>query len=497
MAIAAIRGWLNRASDGDRCQIARCQFERGLPRGRAAWVTGLGLLSALLIGPTPSGFGQSPDNLPQADAGEDRRQADITGLISQLAHPRFETREQASQQLSRLGLGDLDRLEGAWQSSQDAEQRSRLERIVEQVQRREIEHWLDRFLAADSDPAAEQALSAWEPLSRITGRNRMAKQLLAELYRSQPRLAGAITSAELPTVARQVSQRLLARLAALENPSLGDGVSLLLAAAVSEEPLGPEVDLCTARLVQMPPIVEEIDPQRGNRTLRGLVAAWILRSDVESLRSVLYVGGVRQFPEVAAPIRRAMDAGPLPDELRADALVLLAQYGDYAQDRRRIEPLLQDRTLLLEFQLPSWDRFAPDKPTGQESDAERRLEPPETDLPPRPDFNPPLGGRGQLLDDPNYFAVPTEPWRVEVRDVALAALIELSELPLSDLLPAARRSAFELLDLRYLGYPRGQPQRREEVLQRWQTWQRARQGETALEAESEAAAPAAERAPPA
>ncbi len=500
MAIAAIRCWFSCPSDRSRGQVARRSIAGSL---RGSLIIRLGVLSAAMIGLAPSGFCQPPTGVSQEATSEERRQAEIAGWIAQLALPRFEDRERASQQLSQLRLNDLGRLESAWQTSQDAEQRSRLESIVQQVQRREIEHWLDRFLAADLDLEAEQALAAWEPLSRITSRNRMAKQLLAELYRSQPRLAGAINTVELPTIARQVSQRLLIRLAALENPSLGDGVSLLLAAAVSEEPLGPDVDLCIARLVQMPPIVEEIDPQRGNRTLRGLVAAWILKSDVESLRSVLYVGGVRQFPEVAVPIRRAMDAGPLANELRADALVLLAQYGEFDQDRSRIEPLLRDRTVLLEFQLPSWERFAPDKPT-RDSSGDSRSDPDEAGLPPRPDFNPPLGGRGQMLDDSNYFPVPTEPWRVEVRDVALAALIELSELPLNDFLPAARRSAFELLDVRYLGYPRGEPQRREEVLQRWQNWHNAPAtaaedaaedaAEAELKVEPEGDPPSAERA---
>lgn len=467
MAIVATRCRLNGPSGRTRCPVAR---RRVIRRSPAALIAGLSLLAAAMLGPAQGVCGQSPPGSPHTAELLEQPQADIDRWITQLTEPRFQDRERASRQLSQLRLADLGRLESAWQTSSDAEQRSRLESIIQQVQRREIEHWLDRFLAADSDPEAEQALSAWEPLSQITGRNRMAKQLLAELYRSQPRLAGAINTPELPTVARQVSQRLLARLAALENPTLGDGVSLLLAAAVSDQPLGPDVDLCTARLVQMPPIVEEIDPQRGNRTLRGLVAAWILRSDIESLRSVLYVGGVRQFPEVIAPLRRAMDAGPLPNELRADALVLMAQYGQFDQDRSRIEPLLRDRTLLLEFQLPSWDRFAPDQERRQGS-PNLLAEPSETDLPPRPDFNPPLDGQGQRFGDPNYFPVPTEPWRVEVRDVALAALIELSDLPLTDLLPAARRSTFELLDVRYLGYPRGEPHRREEV---WQQWERRR-----------------------
>lgn len=82
----------------------------------------------------------APGDAPRRESNQEDIRTVVDGLLSRLAHPRFEVREKSTQELYELGTTALDRLAERYQADPNEEQKLRIRYAVETIlYRRQIE----------------------------------------------------------------------------------------------------------------------------------------------------------------------------------------------------------------------------------------------------------------------------------------------------------------------------------------------------------------------
>ncbi|MFY7968006.1 MAG: hypothetical protein ACOVNV_02885, partial [Pirellulaceae bacterium] len=147
---------------------------------RSEWRWAAVLLFLLL----PQGWlvGQVPE--------EGQQSIDVAGWIDDLASDSFQKRQEASDRLAASGEQVLELMRERLKATQDVEQRARLQALVRRVEDQVLGDRMDAFIR-DPDPDQDHGLKAWPSFRGLMGSNRLAKQILVEIYRQQPKLADA------------------------------------------------------------------------------------------------------------------------------------------------------------------------------------------------------------------------------------------------------------------------------------------------------------------
>lgn len=286
-----------------------------------------------------------PAEVPAADELP-REGMRIAILAHRLAAADFAQREQAEAELLSLGPDALPALRGAVHHA-DLEARYRLLRIIEQLEQRARAAALDAFRTG-TPPRDPALLSAWHACLLLTGDSPAARDLFADMVRSEPWLIQALSGPaehlrelfeqrcadiHLQRMQRQDSQRAVATVAAL----------LLVGRQPECFPSATAVS-CLTNCIQEGAFLQAMERPDRPAPLERLVAVWIADAGSSNPQERLRLAAkfdLMEGVDVALQIIRQRLYGP---QLSL-AVMYLAKSGDRAH-LHELELLLDDATEL-------------------------------------------------------------------------------------------------------------------------------------------------------
>jgi hypothetical protein len=374
-------------------------------------------------------------------AGPDQPAVEVTGWIDDLASDSFQTRQEASDRLAASGEQVLEPMRARLKETQDVEQRARLQALVRRVEDQVLGDRMEAFIR-DPDPDQDHGLKAWPAFRRLMGSNRLSKQILVEIYRQQPKLADATLEGQdaLEREVKVAAERMRQTWLSGENVELGDGLALLFAGAVTQQPLGPEIESLTMRCVQTVPLAAKIDQRQWTKPMKNLLAAWVDRLSRQSAGNGMMLVLTRNIQAGEDAARRILSEKVNdPYDFRI-ACMILAKYGS-VDDLTLLDKWLDDTTLYQEYVALR----APFDPRAE----------PNAQMPP--------GGN-----------VPIErvECRCEYRDIALAASLVIAKVTLRDYHPMLAPDSRWVIQEDSMGFPIANPQLRQETIDRWKAYRK-------------------------
>jgi hypothetical protein len=365
----------------------------------------------------------------------------VAGWIDDLASDSFQKRQEASDRLAASGEQVLELMRDRLKATQDVEQRARLQALVRRVEDQVLGDRMDAFIR-DPDPDQDHGLKAWPSFRGLMGSNRLAKQILVEIYRQQPKLADATLEGQeaLEREVKVAAERMRQTWLSGENVELGDGLAMLFAGAVTQQPLGPEIESLTMRCVQTVPLAAKIDQRQWTKPMKNLLAAWVDRLSRQSAGNGMMLVLTRNIQAGEAAARRILSEKVNdPYDFRI-ACMILAKYGT-VDDLALLDKWLDDTTLYQEYVALR----APFDPRAE------------------PNPQSPPGGN-----------VPIErvECRCEYRDIALAASLVIAKVPLRDFHPMLAPDSRWVIQEDSMGFPIASPQVRQETIDRWKVYRK-------------------------
>jgi hypothetical protein len=207
-----------------------------------------------------------------------QREAEVELLIEQLGHANFGRRTAATERLLAIGLPALAALQRGGQHP-DREVRDRCAHIVLELQKDKRRRRLAAFLARQ-DLAPEDQLPGWPQFARLAGDDESARALFAEMFRVEWELL-----AHLDNSPQEASQALANRCGQLEqarsllrqSPTLPSVASLLLMASQTQVSIPDEIGAKLYFLCNQVPSFRRAleDEGKVHAPLRALVGGWI------------------------------------------------------------------------------------------------------------------------------------------------------------------------------------------------------------------------------
>jgi hypothetical protein len=269
-------------------------------------------------------------------------------LVQRLAHRSFKVREQATEQLERLGRPARAVLEEGVKYP-DAEVRRRCRRLLDLALRSDTEIALAEYLANKSS-ARLLKLPSWGRFSKMVGKDDVAKRLFVDMFCSEGTML-----AELETQQpQQFATRLQGRLMEIQRtmwtpagqaspPPHGQVVALLFMA--TDARLGDNVQSFYAlnNLFYQPTVQQSFKNDPGSRKL--LVSFLETRSNPTTIAQAFYIAQQMQLKEALPLALKTVKATNIPAYTRGMAVLFVGRMG--AKDHRKdLEALLEDKTAM-------------------------------------------------------------------------------------------------------------------------------------------------------
>lgn len=304
---------------------------------------------AAVLALAPAARGASPDPKSLAIPEPDLERA--RALAGRLGDHTFQTREQATRELFRMGRAALPVVERALSTTADPEVKARCEWLLPRAVAADQRARLDTFLA-DADGKYDHDLPGWNELARVTGNTKAARELFVDMVRVKGNaevLAGLRDPAGF-------GRRLAARRVELYNrvfrfsdgrrePPTGPEVAaLVLAEAVNPTPaVDRRYQFAAFSAVTQPAVRDYLTAAGKGEAFRKLVAHWFdSRTDAHEQNSAMSAASVLNLKEVppAALAARVLSrdepaagnnppvAAPTAAYTKAQALSLVAKTGD-------------------------------------------------------------------------------------------------------------------------------------------------------------------------
>jgi len=342
--------------------------------------------------PAPS---VSPDNSAPADnsaPGDNNEQErkiarEVTALVEQLGDESFVKRQQASARLVEIGVPAKSSLEKA-QSSESAEVRYRAARLLQEIDQSTFEQRLIAF-AKDADGSRGVTLPGWEAFSQQFGDDELSRELFVKIQTSEADLLR--TFAANP---KRASEKATGRCMLLwqvqrvrgrqEQIDLGSVAALIYVASHPQVELEGQASNYLISLISQSSIQEVLRSGEKEPLLRRLIGNWIAndsRDDWNSLYQRMMLAARYGLPEGLKPALRIVTTDEGATHYKLYAILILTRFGD----EKHIRPLID----LLE-----------DKNVGTRRTVVK-------------------GGQRETME-------------VQIRDVALAALLRLTKQDLKD-----------------------------------------------------------------
>ncbi|MEQ8790782.1 MAG: hypothetical protein RIC55_31075 [Pirellulaceae bacterium] len=300
----------------------------------AAWMIASGAASAQ---PSPAGPGSS---LKKPATG----QLSPRERVLRLGDDDFTVREQAAAKLLEAGASAVAALEeGA--VSNDREIRYASQRLLAAIRRSAFEERLAAF-ARDGEEAVGGQLPAWDVYRQLLGNSEQSRQLFVEMQRAEPQLLAAIDKGRREA-AYQTNLRceVLQREMQVYNReiSLATVASLLLAAGHPQVVLPQQsgsllYSYCYQGGVRAALAGGDYEPQ-----VRKLLGRYIAQSDDTTAYQGLVLATQYEIKEGLEPALRILrDTNQQPYAIQF-AILAIARLGD-KQQMEAVEPFLADAT---------------------------------------------------------------------------------------------------------------------------------------------------------
>jgi hypothetical protein len=283
-------------------------------------------------------------------------------LVRRLGSADFRERDEATKRLRAMGRLALPVLTAAAAADPDAEVRFRCEGLIPAAAAADFDARLVVFLA-DAQGKHEHELPGWAEFREMTGEDPLARELFAELLRSEPNrhliagLAEGKAEMERRVIARRQDlywQMNPQRLGVPDpppryEPTLLDAAGLLFCEALSGDKLTPRGALRMVTpytLLIRPSVRNDLATDRFGPVVQKLVVAWMdTRTTATSLTQVMTLAsryGVEDATRFAARMIRAPGATAVQ---RAQAASAIAKDGR-KDDLPVLVTLMTDETVV-------------------------------------------------------------------------------------------------------------------------------------------------------
>ena len=278
----------------------------------------------------------------------------VTQLVEQLGDARFDTRERATRRLIEIGSVALPALKQA-SLSKDRETRARAARALRIVFRRDLQQRRAAFLR-ESDSDRDFGLAGWRKFRVLVGDTPINRALFIEMHRSESELVQAVQQG--PAAARSALVQRYQQLARWKQGqrfqpdqsklSLGTVVALLFAVTDNQVQLRDlEQELPNYLFQQASGMGKYRD------AVRRLLGHWVQGLEIESVYPALFLSLFYTVPEGLVPAEKVLEETKVTDTPRAGgvegphryrlmfAIFVTARFGT-REHLDLLEPLLQD-----------------------------------------------------------------------------------------------------------------------------------------------------------
>jgi hypothetical protein len=278
------------------------------------------------------------------------------GLVRRLASELFAERDDATRRLRAMGRLALPALAEAAAADPDAEVRHRCELLLPAAAAEDFDARLAAFLA-DADGKFEHDLPGWAKFRELTGNDPLARELFAELLKSDPNrdliagLAQGRAELERRVIARryelywQIGPRGGWAEVGRPEPTLLDAAGLLFGEAQVPDKATPRGAVRTATpyaILTRTGVRSEITTHRFGPAVQKLVIAWMdTRETPTSLGQAITLTGQFDPKGVSKYAARMIRAGGATAYQRASAATTVAKVGT-KDDLPALVPLLTD-----------------------------------------------------------------------------------------------------------------------------------------------------------
>ena len=266
-------------------------------------------------------------------------------LVRQLGDESFQAREKAADQLASMGIAASDALrEGA--TSVDREVRYRCRRLLADIQSRQFNIMLERFLSSTGDDD-EFTLPAWKRYKQRIGDSRAARLLFVEMQRAQPELLKAMDEnlAQVSTMifprAKQVQ----------ESASRGTQLQLGDIAVLVFVGSDPDIEVNSQTYSYVSSLLHQDVVQRAmaggvNKPLMAkLMGQWVLRAESTLAYQSLLLAMQYRLPEGIRAAQKTLQQANQAPHVKQYAILTIAKLGDRSHVPI-LEGLLTDSGLL-------------------------------------------------------------------------------------------------------------------------------------------------------
>lgn len=279
----------------------------------------------------------------QERSSSDSPQSAIESWIRDLQSPAFAARRTASAELRKAGSAAIEPLTKALESA-GAEQKSRIQEILRELQQDTFAARLDKLRKTASVSVAEQ-LPEWNRFSKIVGTDDSSLKLYVRLLNAEPALFTAVMekSRDLPRLVQARAAALLQ--AARPSPartqefSIDSYAALLLLVSDNTRRASGDTSTSVSTLLGYKPFRTALDQPDGKLLLR-LAATYIMRDRIAVEGPLDFA---RDFPVPEGPIlaRRVLKTA-LRGHNAIFAMMLLKDQGT-AEDISLLESLFNDK----------------------------------------------------------------------------------------------------------------------------------------------------------
>jgi hypothetical protein len=389
------------------------------------------LAGCALLGLSPAAWVPDSWAKPPAPAREQPPTDDqIDGWIQQLGDDAYTVRQTAADRLLDAGSVARGPLLSVAEGP-DPEVRAAARRLVALIDESEFQRRLSAF-AADTDGRMGLSLPGWEAFRGLVGDDAGARELFVEMQQQEASLLEQMFG-DAPNADGSVWESRLLRLLrrrtlpgrGVVKPSIGSCATMLFLGSLEESDVSDQAAMHLYRLIQQPPMRETLAADNGSAG-RRLVVAWITHCPNKHptvLRQRFQLALKHQLTE-ALPLALAVSHGD-PEYLtvdplvRATAILSVGKLGS-REDTAKLEPLLEDATVCVD--------------AGRTTDATHR----------------------KLS-------------KVQIRDVALAVILQLNDQDLKEYgFIQARRHPESLYLVNTLGLP--DDTERSRAIAKWRKW---------------------------
>jgi len=355
---------------------------------------------------------------------------DVDLWIVQLGDDSYTVRQGAADRLAAGGLPARAALARVVDGP-DPEIRAAARRLVVLIDDTEFNRRLAEF-ADDVDGQRGVMLPGWKEFGELVGRDQAARVLFVDMQREEAALLFRTFDASAANgeiaweeqVERLIRARMFDRSSGIAAP-LGSCATLLFLGAMPDSNLSDAGAQGLARLTQIPPLREALASGQPDNALRRLVSAWIIHC-----------------PNRSGPVLSQRLTIMLQQQL-AEALPLALEIIEPDPKYMMVSPSLQVMAILAVGKLGSEKNVA--------------------------DLEPLLDDRSEVRTTQPVNTLADGSASIQVRDVALAALLHLTDQePLTYGFLHARTHPPSLFDVRSLSMQNDQ--RRAAAIEQWRAW---------------------------